>query len=470
MQSEAEPAPAPSRPRDERASLLPRPPQDRPLNPRAASFRLQYGTSESSEHQAAQRDAHRPSPPSGPRSPSLLSHDSAHSSASASSSSSAYSLPSLPRIEFAHLFLLALTLLLLCVLPFVLLWLYKRRVEWDPFGLGIGAWLAAEMGREVVFELFTSTSDLEVEDGGPADEAHSPPLPERTLALPTVVHSLLQELLRLFALHLVVRLLPPFPPSSPSLRPPPSYPPSLPPLDPLFFSALWFALGWSATEIVWSSRRLWRQLELYREVLGQDGGGEEECLRGVPRVQGEEDEERQEEWRFGRRCMDVVDGLPEHLVHRHSSSEYGADDEDDDGQHRHDDERDSAFDEEEVEMDDEVFRLRMREVQREELEAQLGVPLFEVPVGVIFIWRLDSILLSLVFTLLLSLPFRLTPPTLLSFSLWPTFLFVSCTHALLAWLWLAKVRRMGIPSISYASLVVLVGLLFGTLGAWGVLQ
>ncbi|BGO92027.1 hypothetical protein NBRC10512v2_004291 [Rhodotorula toruloides] len=329
------------------------------------------------------------------------------------------------------------------------------------------------MGREVVFEVFTSTSDVELEDGGPADEAHCPPLPEQTLALPTIAHSLLQELLRLFALHLVVRLLPPFPPSpspSPSLRPPPTYPPSLPPLDPLFFSALWFALGWSATEIVWSSRRLWRQLELYREVLGQDGGGEEEVLRGVPRVQGEEEEEEagREEWRFGRRCMDVADGLPEHLIHRHSSSDNGGDD--DDGRHRHDDERDGGFGEDEDDMDDEVFRLRMREVQREELEAQLGVPLYEVPVGVIFIWRLDSILLSLVFTLLLSLPFRLTPPTLITFSLWPTFLIVSSTHALLAWLWLAKVRRMGIPSISYASLVVLVGLLFGTLGAWGVLQ
>lgn len=394
-------------PRDERATLLPRPPtQDRPLNPRAASFRLQYGATRSSEHLAARTDAHRPSPPpSRTRSPSVLSDDSAHSSASASSSSSAYSLPSLPRIEFAHLALLALTTLLLCVLPFVLLWLYKRRVEWDPFALGIGAWLAAEMGREVVFELFASTtaSDaarlrLELEEDGPADEAHSPPLPEQTLALPTVVHSVLQETLRLFALHLVVRLLPPFPPpsSSPSQsRPPPAYPPSLPPLDPLFFSALWFALGWSATEILWSSRRLWRQLELYREVLGGDEGAceeEEEFPRGVQRS---ERTERDEEWRFGRRHPDVVDGLPDHLVAPHPSCNHSDDadadadaDAEADGQlYRHGEPNGDLDDDE---MDDEMFRLRMREVQREELEAQLGVPLYEVPVGVIFIWRLDS--------------------------------------------------------------------------------
>ncbi|BGP25233.1 hypothetical protein JCM10295v2_004155 [Rhodotorula toruloides] len=193
------------------------------------------------------------------------------------------------------------------------------------------------------------------------------------------------------------------------------------------------------------------------------------------RREGEEveEEEEEEDRRFGGRHPDVVDGLPEHLVHRQSSSEHGGGDGEDGEErlYRHDGERDGGFDEEdEYEMDDETFRLRMRDMQREELEAQLGVPLYEVPIGVIFIWRLDSILLSLVFTLLLSLPFRLTPPTLITFSLYPTFLLVSSTHALLAWLWLAKVRRMGIPSISYASLVVLVFLTFGTLGAWGVLQ
>jgi phosphoglucomutase len=34
-------------------------------------------------------------------------------------------------------------------------------------------------------------------------------------------------------------------------------------------------------------------------------------------------------------------------------------------------------------------KYRVREAQRDELEEQLGVPLYEVPVGIIFIWRLD---------------------------------------------------------------------------------
>lgn len=80
-----------------------------------------------------------------------------------------------------------------------------------------------------------------------------------------------------------------------------------------------------------------------------------------------------------------------------------------------------------------------------------------------------SLLLALVFTLFLALPFRLTPPSLFQFPLWPTFAVVCLTHALLSYAWVARVRKIGIPSISYASLIVLVALTFAALGSWGVL-
>ena len=74
-----------------------------------------------------------------------------------------------------------------------------------------------------------------------------------------------------------------------------------------------------------------------------------------------------------------------------------------------------------------------------------------------------------IFTLLLSLPFRLTPPSLFVFRLAPTFAFAALTHAALAYGWVATVKQYGIPSVSFASLVALLGMLFGVLGAWGVL-
>lgn len=84
--------------------------------------------------------------------------------------------------------------------------------------------------------------------------------------------------------------------------------------------------------------------------------------------------------------------------------------------------------------------------------------------------KVHRILLSLVFTLFLSLPFRTTSPSLVAFPLLPTFLGVALVHSILSALWVLKVKSVGIPSVSYASLVTLVGLTFASLGAWGVLR
>lgn len=37
-------------------------------------------------------------------------------------------------------------------------------------------------------------------------------------------------------------------------------------------------------------------------------------------------------------------------------------------------------------------------------------------------------------------------------------------------MWLLRVRYVGIPSISYATLVILLALTFGSLAAWGALE
>ncbi|GAA6004381.1 uncharacterized protein JCM10292_001455 [Rhodotorula paludigena] len=370
---------------------------------------------------------------------------------SLSSLSSRYSLLPLRTFQRLHLAQFALTFLLLFVLPLAVLVAYTRDVQWQAFLLGVASWLAGEQLREVVFELLTPAQSAAAATAGP---------PPAALALLTVVHALAQEALRLGAVALVVKLLPTPPP-----RAPPAFPPSvgssplslvaepphgaprapLPPLDPLFWSALWLALGSALTEILWGSRRLWKQLELYDEVLPVvDAGaalGEEGVLRGLPRNGAGP---------YGAMDGAVADGAIE--------IDEDEDDEDGDG-----DSLASSLDEEE-------FQLALRARQRDELEQQLGLPLYEIPVAVVLIWRVDSILLSQIFTLLLSLPFRLTPPSLIPFPLAPTFALVALTHALLAYLWLTRVRSWGVPKCSYASLVLLMAGTFATLGAWGVLE
>lgn len=68
---------------------------------------------------------------------------------------------------------------------------------------------------------------------------------------------------------------------------------------------------------------------------------------------------------------------------------------------------------------------------------------------------LDRILLSIVLTLFLSLPFRTTSPSLVPFPLWPTFAGAAATHAFLSLLWVLRIKFVGIPALSYFTLVLL---------------
>ncbi|GAA5947766.1 hypothetical protein JCM3765_001074 [Sporobolomyces pararoseus] len=397
-----------------------------------------------------QRDSGPPSPRRDPSSPLLQARfrqrnneDDDDDASSISSLSSVYSLLPLRTLRRFHLIQFAFTFILLFLLPVLLLLIYKREFRFWPFALGIVSWLAGETLREVVVDLFTTEKVESIE----RDDGEVEFVRRKSTVLPAVVHSVAQEVLRLGAIYLVVALLPPS--SSPisnsdsnlMMRRSPRDP--LPPLDTLFWSAIFLSLGWAFVEIVWGSRGFWKQLECYEDVLGEDLEPERYL-----------DEEQR---------VQVLEGTA--LLDRSTSTnggggEYGTY------------ENESGFagtaEREEREMED--FEAKMREVQREEIEEQLGVPLYEIPIFVTFVWRLDSILLSLVFTLLLSLPFRTTSPSLVAFPLLPTFIFVALVHAILSALWVLKVKTVGIPSVSYASLVTLVGLTFASLAAWGVLR
>merc|ERR1719487_3127094 len=119
------------------------------------------------------------------------------------------------------------------------------------------------------------------------------------------------------------------------------------------------------TEILWGSRRLWKQLELYGDVLPRDGDGEmdeEGVLRGVDRRSRDGPyEDDDDEGEFG-------DGTAEEEQEYSVVECFAGAGRSEGGYGRGDDDEEAAF------------QRRLRAVQRDELEAQLGVPLPAVPV------------------------------------------------------------------------------------------
>lgn len=347
-------------------------------------------------------------------------------------------------------------------------------MRWWELGLGMSGWLASESLKEVIFDLLTwetvSQDGVIVRGTG--------------LGLPTVVHAVLQEFLRLGSISLTVALLPDIPfdsPLAPFPRPPshttgPRRP--LPPLDTLFFSALWLALGWALIEVALGSRDFWRRMKLYDDVLDEEEY-DEEANSGSFESEEEEEEEENGRREYGSTALSPRAGQQGYVTGMDKGLPFLSN---------------SAFDRvvadpaARQEHEDEVDA-RIRAVEREEVEGQLGVPLYEIPVVVVIVWRLDSyvpsfsllgsgsnpshahrILLALDLTLLLSLPFRTTSPSLVPFPLWPTFFAATATHVLLSLLWVLRIRWVGIPSVSYATLVLLIGALFAVLAAWGALE
>ncbi|KAI5477877.1 hypothetical protein MNV49_005770 [Pseudohyphozyma bogoriensis] len=370
------------------------------------------------------------------------------------SSSFSFSIPTKRAFHRAHLFVQFPISALVCILSGLGLYLWKREVRWVELGLGAAAWLASETIKHVVFDLFVKES---VDKEGVVIKGTG-------RGLPTIIHAVVQECLRLGALRLTVALLPDpvvisaFVPSGPHKpAPPPGPRRPLPPLDTLFFSALWVSLGWALVEVVWGSRDFWKRMQLYDDVLDDgefdvesDASSFEETDAFLPTSSNSRT--------YGATALTTrgPQPPPSHPDDKLSRSVTVL-------------EPEAPIDMDDEEVDEEV-EARIKSVERMEVEAQLGVPLYDIPVMVVVIWRLDAILLSLVLTLVLSLPFRTSAPSLVAFPLWPTFAAVCLVHSILSCLWVLRIPSVGLPSLSYATLVVLVMLTFGALGAWGALE
>merc|ERR1711939_1225274 len=102
----------------------------------------------------------------------------------------------------------------------------------------------------------------------------------------------------------------------------------------------------------------------------------------------------------------------------------------------------------------------LRALERREIVAAFGAPLFQIPVAVVLVWRLDSILLALDLSLFLALPYRSTLPPLFPLDAAPTFVIVVLIHAVVSLEWLVRVRLVGLPAVSYATLIILLGFFF----------
>lgn len=279
---------------------------------------------------------------------------------SLSSLSSVYSLLPLRTLRRYHLIQFAFTFTLLFLVPVVLLVAYRREFRFWPFALGVVSWLAGETLREVVVELCTTEQIDAVE----RDDGQVEFVRRKSTVLPALLHSVAQEVLRLGAIYLAVALLPPVSTTTAVkvLARSPRDP--LPPLDTLFWSAIFLSLGWAFVEIVWGSRSFWKQLECYEDVLGQDLEPERYL----------DDEQR----------VQVLEGT--RLLDRSTSTANG----DAGGYGTYENESAFATTEEREEREMDEFEAKMREVQRDEIEQQLGVPLYEIPIFVVFVWRLDS--------------------------------------------------------------------------------
>ena len=193
---------------------------------------------------------------------------------------------------------------------------------------------------------------------------------------------------------------PPRMPSRPHGRP-------LPPLDVLFFSACFLALGWATIEVIWNLRDFWKKISLYDDVLEDEtrfdraGGSEfdeeelveeEENIGTIGGVHSSA---------YGSTVFSAVPlhQQPQHTQYPHhphypthiypedkNTSQNPLDGPQFLSASAFDDVMDTFEDEQQaIELESQI-----REVERKEVEAQLGVPLFQIPVVVVCIWRVDS--------------------------------------------------------------------------------
>ncbi|ORY33440.1 hypothetical protein BCR39DRAFT_592790 [Naematelia encephala] len=234
----------------------------------------------------------------------------------------------------------------------------------------------------------------------------------------TIIHTTLHELIRMSTLPLVS----PSPTSG-------------------FHSSYYLGLGWGVAEVTWGIVQGYEQLALYSDVMRP----EEIDLEGTGSVKFEVQESEE-----GR------------LLESPEIAEIQL----------------QLEDEEELERRVEVLE-RMR--GRRDLEEVIGVPYPTIPFPLHLLWRLDTLLLNLGLTLILSAfyfdsapiyrhtfhnPLATHPGDAPSKYLWLVWAIVAVVHVGVSLVW-KVVGRVGVGAVTWGGLIVALGSVFAGLGAWG---
>lgn len=262
-----------------------------------------------------------------------------------------------------------------------------RRVRWTEIFLGASACLAADGLKRLVLTLLeacpTCLTPRHRRTSGLED-----PFAALGASLATLVHVCLQELFRWGAIVITVALLPeldsPFNDGDDDddgdgrVREP---------IDTLFFSAIWVASGWAAVEVVWGCLAYWRQLKLYDDVLpghialrDDDSSTSSSSSSSASETDSDapssDDEDEDDVARVAH-----PDEPDAHEQLRHDGVDAAAH---------------AGFDFDTGELEPAPVAEAdavLRALERREIVAAFGAPLFQIPVAVVLVWRLDSCVL-----------------------------------------------------------------------------
>ncbi|GAA97021.1 uncharacterized protein L969DRAFT_53955 [Mixia osmundae IAM 14324] len=286
---------------------------------------------------------------------------------------------------------------------------YPLLPQFVQLAIGATAWLATEGLRKPLLRALTFDS--------PATVPHKQSQRAMTWlcqALPLVGHTVCLELFRLFAIWLGFNLSSSVDRDKDKHEHPPNS----------FFRAYYLGLGWALAELIIKTLDFLRAVDLYEDVLPADDEEvyweqiEPEQTAATPGAA-----QRTTSPRF-----ELVDG---------SVDEWDLD-------------------------------LNVRASKRRAIGAAFGVHLYELPLMLIMLWRLDSALLALAFTIALSLPFSPVPHVFTAplSIMWPA---VAILHIILSIIWSLHVPKLGIAAVSYMTLIISLIAYFGALASYGAL-
>ncbi|KIY35017.1 hypothetical protein I305_02582 [Cryptococcus gattii E566] len=262
-----------------------------------------------------------------------------------------------------------------------------------------------------------------------------------------ILHSTLHETLRLLTLPLIV----PSPTSG-------------------FHSSYYLGLGWGVAEVAWGIVQGWEQLALYQEVMPSSD------RIYLPDEEDHDDDGDEQERAKREGMLSAVEERDEEESDREIEEE--------------EDEDEDVLDDSELEKKVEILE-RMR--ARRDLEQVIGVPFPNIPFPFHLLWRLDTLLLNLGLTLILSaFYFNPTPiyrhfhPSPISDGavveaesipatkpdrdaskyLWLAWVIIVLVHVGVNLAW-KVVGRLGVGAVTWGALIIALGSVFAGLGCWG---